>query len=363
MKVRKYYILITNSGQIIVIFYQGIKYMTKRERIQAAVNGQKPDKLPYSFWTHLPGIDLDAERLAEETFRFYKTYDVDFIKTMNNGMYAIEDFGCEIDYSDILKGGVAKVIKTPIHCADDWKNLQICPVDQGSLSRELRMLDLLLARLKGEEVPVIFTVFSPLTTANKLCGGKLKEYLEDGHGELIRSALDIITETTCRMASAAIEHGADGIFFACQSSTYDLFREDVYREFGVPYDLRVLEAAGDGWMNTIHAHGTNIMFEILKDYPVHVFNWHAWETLPAIDEASLLTGKCLMGGLNRTDITKQDHNSIRHQIFECFRLMHGRNMILTPGCVIRYPLDPDTLSFIRKAKDEIETGFTAKIRP
>ena len=32
--------------------------MTKRERIQAAVKGTKPDKLPYSLWTHLPGIDL-----------------------------------------------------------------------------------------------------------------------------------------------------------------------------------------------------------------------------------------------------------------------------------------------------------------
>ena len=57
--------------------------MTKRERIQAAVKGTKPDKLPYSLWTHLPGIDLDPALLAEKTYEFYKTYDVDFIKTMN----------------------------------------------------------------------------------------------------------------------------------------------------------------------------------------------------------------------------------------------------------------------------------------
>ena len=89
--------------------------MTKKERIQAAIAGEKPDKLPYSFWTHLPGIDLNPELLAEKTYEFYKKYDIDFIKTMNNGMYAIEDFGCEIDYSDIAKGGEAKVTKTPSH--------------------------------------------------------------------------------------------------------------------------------------------------------------------------------------------------------------------------------------------------------
>ena len=70
--------------------------MTKKERIQAAIAGEKPDKLPYSFWTHLPGIDLNPELLAEKTYEFYKKYDIDFIKTMNNGMYAIEDFGVRL---------------------------------------------------------------------------------------------------------------------------------------------------------------------------------------------------------------------------------------------------------------------------
>ena len=328
--------------------------MTKRERIRAVVEGREPDKLPYSFWTHLPGIDLDLERLAEETYKFYRTYDVDFIKTMNNGMYAIEDFGCEIDYSEVLKGGVAHVVKTPIHQAEDWYKLSVCPVDKGSLARELKSLALLLEKTKQEDVPVIFTVFSPITTANKLSGGTLRQYLADGHGEAVHHALKIITETTCQVAKRAIELGADGIFFAAQSSTYDFMTAEEYEEYGVPYDMEVLEAAKDGWMNTIHAHGPNIMLELLKNYPVDVFNWHAWETYPAVDEASLVTGKCLMGGLNRTDITQCNRNAIRHQIFECFKMMKGRGQILTPGCVIRYPLDTKMLGFIKTTKEEIE---------
>ena len=328
--------------------------MTKRERIRAVVEGREPDKLPYSFWTHLPGIDLDPERLAEETYKFYRTYDVDFIKTMNNGMYAIEDFGCEIDYSEVLKGGVAHVVKTPIHQAEDWYKLSVCPVDKGSLARELKSLALLLEKTKQEDVPVIFTVFSPITTANKLSGGTLRQYLADGHGEAVHHALKIITETTCQVAKRAIELGADGIFFAAQSSTYDFMTAEEYEEYGVPYDMEVLEAAKDGWINTIHAHGPNIMLELLKNYPVDVFNWHAWETYPAVDEASLVTGKCLMGGLNRTDITQCNRNAIRHQIFECFKMMKGRGQILTPGCVIRYPLDTKMLGFIKTTKEEIE---------
>ena len=169
--------------------------MTKKERIQAAIAGEKPDKLPYSFWTHLPGIDLNPELLAEKTYEFYKKYDIDFIKTMNNGMYAIEDFGCEIDYSDIAKGGVAKVTKTPIHEAKDWHELKPCSVKEGSLARELKGLKLILDKVKNEDVPVIFTIFSPLTTANKLSGNTLLQFI---FGELsAKTKVDELTGRQC----------------------------------------------------------------------------------------------------------------------------------------------------------------------
>ena len=68
-----------------------------------------------------------------------------------------------------------------------------------------------------------------------------------------------------------------------------------------------------------------------------------------------MTGKCIMAGLERMDITDGHKNEIEHQIYETLRETGGRHVILSPGCVIRYPLDPDILSFVRKAKEEIET--------
>jgi len=41
--------------------------MTKKERIQAAIRGEKPDKMPYSFWTHMPGTDLDPEAISQKS--------------------------------------------------------------------------------------------------------------------------------------------------------------------------------------------------------------------------------------------------------------------------------------------------------
>ena len=331
--------------------------MTKKERIQAAVAGERPDVWPFSFWTHLPGIDLDPAALADATYDFYRTYDVDVVKTMNNGMYAVEDFGCKVDYSEIVKGGVARITETPVTKGEDWYKLEPCSPEKGSLARELKSLKLLLDKLKNEDVPVIFTVFSPLTIANKISCNQLKTHLEAGHEKAVHSALEAITETTCALSRAALELGADGVFMAAQNSTYDYMTKEQYCEFGVPYDLRVLEAAKAGWMNTLHAHGVNIMFELLKDYPIDVFNWHAWETLPAVDEAAVLTEKCLMGGLKRSDITNKNRNEILHQTFQCYRLTGGIKHILTPGCVVRYPLDRDTLHFVKEARDLVEAAM------
>ena len=76
--------------------------MTKKERIQAAIRGEKPDKIPYSFWTHMPGTDLDPEAIAEKTYEFYKKYDFDFVKTMNNGMYSPRTSKRKADIGKIL---------------------------------------------------------------------------------------------------------------------------------------------------------------------------------------------------------------------------------------------------------------------
>lgn len=328
--------------------------MNKKERIQAALLGEKTDKLPYAFWTHFPGIDLDPVQLANTTYDFYHEYDLDFIKTANNGMYGVECFGCTVDYSEISKGGVAKILTTPIKKPSDWHNISALSLDNTVLSRELLSLQIILKKVQKENVPVIFTVFSPFTLAHKISQGKVIEHIDQGYGPDVKKALAAIAETTALLAKRVVELGADGIFFASQLSSYDKVSDSFYQEYGVPYDLKVFRAAEAGWFNVLHAHGSNIMFKTLKDYPVNVLNWHVGESLSSLDEARDLTNKCLMGGLERMDITNNAKDKLYHQIYESFRILQGRRHILTPGCVIRYPLNKETLAFIKDAKNDIE---------
>lgn len=330
--------------------------MNKVERIKAALAGETCDQLPYSFWSHLPQYDLDPVLLAEKTYEFFKTYDIDFVKTMNNGMYPVEDYNCTIDFSGIEKGGVAEIVSTPIQTIDDWKKLTPTDITGKALQRELKSLKLLLDKVQGE-APVVFTLFSPITIANKLSNNQLLDHIKTGETETIHEALAHIADTTAELAREAIRLGAAGVFFATQLSSYNVTDEATYEEFGVPYDLKVLEAASEGWFNILHAHGDNIMYRLLKEYPTQVFNWHVWETLPELEEARDTTDKTLMGGLNRMDITHSDFNSLHNQIYQCLKILNGKGHILTPGCVIRYPLNDEVLKYIKDTKMAIEASL------
>ncbi|MBR0386031.1 MAG: hypothetical protein IJI05_05750 [Erysipelotrichaceae bacterium] len=325
--------------------------MNKKERIYNAVQGKEVDQLPYAIWTHLPGIDLDPDRLAQHTCEFVRKYDTDLVKTMNNGMYATEDFGVKVDYSQIEKGGVAKVLYTPVETIEDWAKIKPLSLDYAeALNRELHSLKETIS-LVGDDIPVLFTTFSPFTTANKLCGGHIIDHIKSGKTAGIHKALEIITDITVQLVKRAGMMGCDGLFFASQMSSYDVCDEDIFREFGAFYDRQVLEAS-NGFCDTLHAHGTNIMFDILKDYPVDIFNWHCWESTPDLETAAQMD-RCLMGGIVRGDITNSNYAEIDRQITACWNTLKGHHHILSPGCVIRYPLNDEALAYVREAKNRI----------
>jgi len=330
--------------------------VNKNERIKAVLKGKKVNKIPFSFWTHLPKIDLDPKLLAEKTYEFYSKYNIDFIKSMPNGMYSVEDFGCRCDYSEIKSGGVGKIISSPVNKLEDWVKIKPVNINEGALGRELLSLRLLLKKVNGD-APVVVTVFSPVTTAAKLSNNKLYNHIKGENTELVHKALDIIAEITSKFIEKAIELGASGVFFAAQSSSYNFLNEDQYKKYGVPYDIKALRGSLKGWFNILHIHGNNIMFDLLKDYPVEAINWHIWEAGPTITEARKITDKCLIGGIVRTDITENNREAVSSQIKNSYEQSNGYKHIITPGCVVRYPINGEMLNFI---KEEIEkVGKTA----
>lgn len=314
--------------------------MNKKERIAAAIEGERPDRLPYAFWG--PGLTEpeSAEIHAGLALDFQKEWDGDLLVTVNGTAYSSEDY---IAPGFTKVGGVAYVTDPA-----DWARLSGSSVNGGALAREQEALKLILSG-KEDGAPVLFRVLSPLATVFRL-GFHVREDIRRGAGAMVKEALRTVTETSCALVQRVIELGADGIFFEAPYADYEIVDENFYREYGAPYDLAVLSASS-GWCNVLRAGETNCMFPLLRKYPAQIFSWDASQSLPELAEARALTGKCVMAGVSRRSLEFGQRNAVERDIWRAVKETGGRGLILSSGASIQ-PREGMS-AFFRRAAQEI----------
>ena len=307
--------------------------MTKTERVKAALNLQETDKVPYSIWYHLPDFDQDPIALAEEQIRLAELYNLDFIKMMPFGNYPAQDYGLSVDFF-CTPTKPAFERKFGIHSVEDWKMLEPFPACYGTYGKTLQIAQYLSKFLKNKDLPFIQTVFSPLTIAKKLAGPRVFDDMRS-NPDALHQALDAITETQINFVKANIESGVSGFFFATQVATSDYVTSEEHMAFGEYYDRKVCDTfCNETWFNVMHAHGTNVYFETLCNYPVNAINWHDRWVGPSLAEARNITSKCLLGGINEKWLETADYADVPNHIKEAFETVDKKGIILTPGCCV-----------------------------
>ena len=242
--------------------------MTKRRRIAATLKGEKVDRVSVSAWMHFPLQDRTVAGQIQAFLDFQQKYDWDFMKLMFRSTFPLEDWGCWFeDYQRPL--GYWEISSNAVNSPEDWKKLEVLDPKKGVLGEMLEVV----AGLKKQDLFKLATVFVPFMVARQLSGDRLQQDIKDHPAEVHR-ALEVITETMARFAVACLDSGAEGIFFATQTARTDYMSVQQYREFGRPYDLRVLEAIeGRSQFTMMHICGAHIMFDEFLNYPVDAYNW------------------------------------------------------------------------------------------
>src|ERR1044071_9722577 len=116
---------------------------------------------------------MGGRKHAEAEIDFFRAYDLDFLKVMN-------------DYPYPLPRGL-EAIEHP----DDWKRLEPVEASGECWSEQLSALSMINEAI-GEEAFFIETIFSPWTTARKLArSGALAEARERSP-ELLLAAMEAI---------------------------------------------------------------------------------------------------------------------------------------------------------------------------
>ena len=325
-----------------------MKTMTKWERIRATMRGEQTDRTPVALWRHFPVQDETPEGLAGATIQFQEAYDWDLIKFTPTGTYGIEDFGAETAWkpNDM---GVRTVTQFGVTSPEQWKQLKAKDAAQGYMGRQIKALEITAKHFKGD-VPLLQTVFSPLTTARKLAGDRIFADMRM-HPQDFKAGLEAITETTIQFTLESLRAGATGIFFATQNANYWVVNDEEYRTFGEAFDLRVLQAArSQAEMIMLHNHGHEVMFELAKRYPVDLVNWHDRITSPSLKEARQKYDLTLVGGVNEWHtLLTGPAAAIQAEVKDAITQAGGRKFIVGPGCVVPGTVPGEHLMAVRRA--------------
>ncbi len=324
--------------------------MTHRERIYKTIKGERVDRIPVALWQHFPGVDQTSQGLANSIINFQKKFDFDLVKITPASGYMTEAFGGKfISLKTGLQKGIRECVDFPIKNLKDWKNVKPINIEQGILKREIEAIRLIKKSI-GNDVPIVQTIPNPLTLAKTIRGESFFDDLKN-HSSDLKIPLAAITETLLKFSLESLKAGADGLFFFTQVASFDLLTKQEYQKFGTKYDLEILNALKkQNALLILHIHGFNIMFDLLKDYPVQIINWHDQLTAPTIAEARKISNKIFLGGVEENEILlKKSPEIIKIQIKNIINENEGKQIIFGPGCVLPIDVPDKNIKAVKEA--------------
>lgn len=287
-----------------------MRKMDKKERIRAALTGKPVDRVPFSFWYHFGLQHSPGKDHARAELDFYKAYDLDFLKVMN-------------DYPFPLPQGMDL-----IRNKDDWYR-----VSHETFTQQLKALKLIGSKL-SKEAYFIETIFSPWSIAHKMCREKIIKFMKESP-EALLYGLEVITQSfECYLQEVLAETELSGIFLSIGGASYDFMTEKEYARFGRPFDLRILKIMKKAPLNVLHLHGNRLHFKAMADYPVQAINWSHRHTPPTLKKARELYPGCLIAGVDEHNTDQLFPSAIRKQVRETIQQAGERKLIIGPGCAV-----------------------------
>ena len=307
--------------------------MNHRQRLEACITGKEVDRPPVALWRHFPVDDQNPDELANSILEFQLKYDFDFIKITPASSFCVKDYGVV----DVWRGnpeGTREYTDYPVVNPVDWQRLTPLPPDHGYLGSQLACIKKLMNHT-DKSTPVIQTIFNPMSQAKNLVGKEaLLIHMRENPQNLL-DGLEILTLNTIRFIDECIKIGIDGIFFAIQHAQSSILTSDELREFILPFDDLIINAAAKLWLNVMHLHGKEIYFDAIPKEGFAVVNWHDQETPPSLQEAKNRFPGAVCGGLRQWEtLVNGAPTQVYTEAKEAIQATRGNRFILGTGCVL-----------------------------
>ncbi|HYM67465.1 MAG TPA: uroporphyrinogen decarboxylase family protein [Patescibacteria group bacterium] len=309
---------------------------TGRERVEAALAMSVADRPPVGAWGHTYREEWNPEALATITVERARQFGWDFVKFQPRASCFAEAFGSVYEPSGHrLKGPV--LISPAVPDTDAWEGLEL--VNADALDDQVKAIGLVAKEL-GRDVPVIQTVFSPITVGSYLVGKSESHLLRELrlNPDLVGAVLEKVADVLVDFSRRSVHAGAAGVFYAIsQYAGRGVMKETEYRERALPLDLSVLKRLPkQSWFNVVHLCGSNLNFGLARDLPVNAVSWSIHnQGNPTLVEGRQIAGKAVMGGLGqRKSLVYGPPSEVEAEARRAVAATGGRGLLLAPGCSV-----------------------------
>jgi len=310
--------------------------VTGRQRVEAALAMDIADRPPVAAWGHTYREEWSPEALAAITVERARRLGWDFVKFQPRASCFAEAFGSVYHPSGhALRAPI--LIKPAVPDLDSWSSVEL--VNPKALDDQVESIGMAVREL-GPDIPVIQTVFSPITVGGYLVGKSQARVVRElrKHPEIVGPAFDRIAAGLLDFSRRSVEAGAAGIFYAISGyAGRNVMREDLYRDLVLPYDLAVLRALPkEAWFNVLHLCGSNLNFGLARELPSRVVSWSIHnQGNPSLAEGREIAGRAVMGGLSqRSTLVYGPPPKIEEEARRAVDETGGRGLLLAPGCSV-----------------------------
>jgi uroporphyrinogen decarboxylase len=310
--------------------------MDGRGRVEAALEMGVADRPPVSAWGHTYREEWSVADLAAATVDRSRQFGWDFVKFQPRATCFAEAFGSVYKPAGHrLKGPV--LVSSAVPDLEAWR--AVSAINPKVLHDQAESLGMVVREL-GRGVPVIQTVFSPLTVAGYLVGKSKSRVVRElrKNPELVRPALDRIADVLVDFAKRSVKAGAAGVFYAISGyASKDAMPEAIYRELVLPLDVGVLERLPrEAWFKVVHLCGSNLHFGLARDLPANAISWSFHnQGNPSLVEGRTMSGRPVMGGLGqRASLLYGPPKEVEAEARRAIAETGGRGLLLAPGCSV-----------------------------
>ncbi len=313
--------------------------MNKIERLKKMFEGKHIDRAPATIFYHFGQQYNKYNVHAQLEIDFYKHFDVDVLKIMN-------------DYSYPMPAGL-KYVKDP----DDIKKFDSFEIEHSAYGEQLKCVKIITSSLK-KEVTCWDTVFNPwFTVRRNILRSDINHYMQH-HQEQLLYLLEKVTKNLIAYAKKSISMGISGLFYSVPASQNYLTYEQ-YLTFMKPFDFQFIEGVRSRVpMFIAHIHGEGkTYFDDIANYSIDGISWADRQCDPGLNEAMKRYSGILMGGINHAaDFNYRPFPVLKNEIEEALSIGGAGRFILAPGCVLPTQCPAETLSFVMEVGQNRENS-------